>query len=289
MRRAGAFFLRLLRLPAWAQVILLPAAFGAAGYCLAAGRGRGAAAYVVYALAAYALAVLIADMPGVTKRVRWVMMESKPAKTPLAVRFRADAAFRVEAGLWRSMAVSGALAVFHGAACARYGSVWFGALAAYDVGLAALRAGIALPLRRGAADEWRVYRRTGARLLLLNVPMGGMIALMVRTNSGYSYPGFVIYVSAMYAFYAMAMSVRGLARFRRAGSPVLSAAKAVNFVAAMMSMLGMQTAMIARFSGGDERFRQMMNGAAGVAVWAGTIAAAAVMLRRGAREGRKGG
>ena len=72
--------------------------------------------------------------------------------------------------------------------------------------------------------------------------MGGMIVLMVRTNSGFSYPGYIIYLSALYTFYAMAVSVINLVKFRRLGSPILSAAKVLNLVSAMMSVLGLQTA-----------------------------------------------
>ena len=78
--------------------------------------------------------------------------------------------------------------------------------------------------------------------------MGGMILQMVMNNSELSYPGHVIYLTAMYTFYTMAMSVVNLVRYRRLGSPVLSAAKVLNFVSALMSVLCLQTAMIAQFS-----------------------------------------
>ena len=39
----------------------------------------------------------------------------------------------------------------------------------------------------------------------------------------------------------------------------LSAAKVLNFIAAMMSILGLQTAMISRFSENGEAYRKMMN------------------------------
>ena len=48
--------------------------------------------------------------------------------------------------------------------------------------------------------EVRRYRRTGLLLFLLNLPMGGMILPTVRTNSGFSYPGHIVYVSVLSAF-----------------------------------------------------------------------------------------
>lgn len=44
--------------------------------------------------------------------------------------------------------------------------------------------------------------------------MGGMILPTVRTNSGFSYPGHIVYVSALSAFYAFIQSIRSLVRFR---------------------------------------------------------------------------
>lgn len=108
--------------------------------------------------------------------------------------------------------------------------------------------------------------------------MCGMILLMVLTDSGYAYHGYVTYLSAMYTFYAMIMSVVNLIRFRRLGSLILSAAKALNFVAALMSILGLQTAMIAQFSAGEKGFCRTMNALTGCGVWIAVIITAAYML-----------
>ena len=69
--------------------------------------------------------------------------------------------------------------------------------------------------------------------------MGGMILPTVRTNSGFSYPGSIIYLSALYTFYTLAVAVVNLVKFRRLGSPILSAAKVLNLISAMMSILGL--------------------------------------------------
>ena len=125
-----------------------------------------------------------------------------------------------------------------------------------------------------------MHRRTAWLLFLLNIPMGGMIVLMVLTDSGYSYPGYVIYLSALYTFYTIILAVVNLVTFRRLGSPVLSAAKVLSFVAALMSLLGLQTAMISQFSTEGENFRRMMNAITGGGVWFSVILIAVYMLLR---------
>ena len=154
--------------------------------------------------------------------------------------------------------------------------------------LGVLRAYLIVSSRhREAAGEVRCYRCTAWLLFLLNIPMGGMIVLMVQTNSGFSYPGYIIYLSAMYTFYSMILSVINLVRFRRVGSPILSAAKVLNLISAMMSVLGLQTAMIAQFSYGNEHFRRTMNAVTGGAVYGSVIAIAIFMLLHSRNLGKQ--
>lgn len=117
--------------------------------------------------------------------------------------------------------------------------------------------------------------------------MGGMIVLMVRTDSGFTYPGYIIYLSALYTFYALVTAVINLVKFRRLGSPILSAAKVLNFVAAMMSILGLQTAMISRFSENGEGYRKMMNAITGAFVYGIVILIAVYMLLHGRKLRRE--
>lgn len=137
---------------------------------------------------------------------------------------------------------------------------------------------------RSRNQEIRCYRQTARPLFLLNIPIGGMILLMIVTNSGYSYPGSILYPSALYRFYSITISILNLVKFRQVGSPILSAAKVLNFISAMMSILGLQTAMIAQFSASDERFRRMMNTITGGFVYITVLVLAVYMLRRAKKE-----
>ena len=166
------------------------------------------------------------------------------------------------------MTVNFLYVLFHIVVGIRYTSVWFISMAVYYLVLGILRLFLILSYRnRYDIDELRCYRRTAWLLFLLNIPMGGMIILMVLTNSGYSYPGYAIYISAMYTFYTMIGSIINLIKFRKFGSPILSAAKVLNFIAALMSVLGLQTAMIAQFGAESDSFRKMMNAITGGVIW----------------------
>ena len=211
----------------------------------------------------------------------------KAAASKIMGRYRTDLAFRGSISIYQGMAINFFYVVFRIAAGIRYASVWFISMAVYYLALGGLRCYLIVCYRRrDPALEHRCYHTTAWLLFLLNIPMGGMIVLMVRTNSGFSYPGSIIYLSALYTFYAMTVSVINLVRFRKLGSPILSAAKVLNFISAMMSILGLQTAMISRFSENGESFRKMMNTITGGFVYGIDILIAVIMLRR-SRKTRK--
>ena len=94
-------------------------------------------------------------------------------------------------------------------------------------------------------------------------------------------------MSAFYTFYTMVISVLNLVKFRKLGSPILSVAKVLNFIAAMMSILGLQTAMISRFSENGEAYRKMMNTITGGFVYGIVIVIAITMLLHSKKSQKK--
>ena len=74
------------------------------------------------------------------------------------------------------------------------------------------------------------------------------------------------------------MAIINLVKFRNIGSPILSSAKVVNFVAAMMSVLGLQTAMIAAFSVNQDVFRLTSNAITGGAITITVVVIAIYMI-----------
>ena len=279
MKRALTAGRRLLHPPKWVLLSAPPLCFSVLAYVMSAGQNRSAPAYALYALSAYCLAIWIIPLPRLFRRARSAVLQLV-TRTAFGERCLHDLAFRASVGICAGAAVNLAYAGFRMVVGLRYASVWFLSIAAYDLVLGLLRLSLILSRRR-RADELRCYRRTAWLLFLLIVPMGGMILLMVLTDSGYSYPGYVIYVSALYTFCMMGLSVRNLVKYRRPGSPILSAAKILNVIAALMSVLGLQTAMIAQFSAERDGFRRLMNALTGGFVFVGVILIASYMLLHG--------
>lgn len=186
--------------------------------------------------------------------MRWVLFSK------IADRYISDVAFRGNISIYQGMTVNFLYMIFRAVTGMYYASVWSISITVYYLILGVIRAYFVICYKyRDSKDESICYRNTAWSLFLLNISMGGMIILMIKTNSGFSYPGYVIYLSALYTFYILIIAVRNIVKFRKVGSLILSAAKVLNFIAAMMSILGLQTAMISQFSANGEDYRKMMN------------------------------
>ena len=283
MEQAKMFFQKLLHPSKWVLIFVPPLSLAALIFIFATQTTRSVSAYMIYCMSAYSLTIWLAALPRLIKKMKTAIMTSrimrKVSRSKITGRYLNDLAFRWSVSIYQGVAVFVLYVVFRIVAGIRYASVWFISMAVYYLVLGCLRAYLIVCYRRRDPElEHRCYHTTAWLLFLLNVPMGGMIVLMVRTNSGFSYPGYIIYLSALYTFYTMVTSIQNLVKFRKLGSPILSAAKVLNFIAAMMSILGLQTAMISRFSENGESYRKMMNAITGGFVYGIVILIAVIML-----------
>lgn len=286
------FFQKLLHPSKWVLIFVPPLSFAALIFIFATQATRSASAYMIYCMSAYSLTIWLSALPRLIKEMKTAIMTSrfmrKVSSSKITGRYLNDLAFRGNVSIYQGMAVNAFYVVFRIVAGIRYASVWFISMAVYHLVIGGLWAYLVVCYRRRDPElERRCYHTTAWLIFLLNIPMGGMIVLMVRTNSAFSYPGSIIYLSALYTFYTMVTSVLNLVKFRKLGSPILSAAKVLNFIAAMMSILGLQTAMISRFSENGESYRKMMNAITGGFVYGIVILIAVIMLLHSRKTRKK--
>ena len=269
---------RFIHPPGWVLVLLPPVTFAALIYVLLNDDTNSLPTYMIYYMSAYSLTIWVVPLPRLYRKIKKAVLRMLTA-TPFGCKYVGDLAFRGSVSIYQGMAANFLYVGFRiivGISCT---SPWYISVTVYYFLLGVMRLFLILNYQKGCESfELRCYRQTAWMLILLNIPMGGMIVLMVLTDSGYFYPGYVIYLSAMYTFYTFAVSVINIVRFRKLGSPVLSAAKDLNFVAALMSLLGLQTAMISQFSPERNNFRILMNAVTGGVVWCTVILIAVYML-----------
>lgn len=274
---------KLLFPPKWVLTVIPPLSFAVLALIFVTGSKKNMPTYIIYFMSAYSLTICISAVPALIRTLHKAFQNSKTAQklthTEFAERYLSDLAFRGGISIYQGIVIDCFYAIFRMIAGICYASVWFITMAVYHLVLGIMRTYLVVCYRRRTPiREYRCCHTTAWLLFLLNVPMGGMIVLTVLTNSGFSYPGYVIYLSALYTFYTMVTAVINLVKFKRLGSPILSVARALNFIAAMMSIFGLQTAMISHFSESGESYRKTMNTITGGFVYVTVILIAVYML-----------
>ena len=117
----------------------------------------------------------------------------------------------------------------------------------------------------------------------MNQALTGIVIFMVHHDRGFTYAGLSVYAMAAYTFYITIAAAVQLVRYRRRGSPILSAMKVINLTAALVSMLSLETAIIAQFGGNQQEFRRIMTSLTGGAVCVAVLSMAVCMIVRANR------
>lgn len=244
------------------------------------------AAYVSYALSAYSLVIVCARIIRMPKDgFREALHRNQHVH-----RYLTDVLFKTHVSLYLSLGLNllfAALKLFYGA---YYRSVWFGTLGVYYIMLAMMRFLLLRHVRRNRigkelVSELRQYRLCGMILMLMNVALLGVVILAVLDNETFYYEGYLIYVVAMYAFYNIFSAVSDIVKYRKYSSPILSASKAIKLAAALVSILALETAMLAQFGQKDNLlFQQRMTGITGSGVCLIVLVIAVFMIVRPAKQ-----
>ena len=257
MKRLKAILKRVFCLPPLPTVVIAVPSFVFVFVMLGTGE-HSFLAYLSYVLSAYAMIITATGITGVVRAVQ-NGIENLPAvrwirSKPLGERLLDDVVFRSEVAVHGGLLVNILYVGLNLVSGIRYRSAWFISLAAYYGMLSAMRAVLVRYFHRRKVGEdiqaeLKRYRACGVILLFMNQALIGIVVLMVTEGRGFSYAGYLIYAIALYTFYITISAAVNLIRFRKKGSPVLSAGKAVNMTAALVSMLSLETAMFSQFGG----------------------------------------
>lgn len=249
--------------------------------------------YISYLASAYALVITITGFKKIVRAVKKFFRENHLTKAllkiPIVKRYSEDAIFRARVSLYFGLIINVAYIGIKLVSGIYYRSVWLVALAVYYILLAIMRFflveyDVRHSFGEKIATELKRYRLIGIMLLVMNIALAGIVLLVVWRNQGFEYPGLLIYAMAIYSFYTTAVAVINVVKYRRHGSPAVSAAKALNLVAAAVSMLSLTTAMLSEFGEDDREFRRLMTGLVGGGVCVLVLGMAVFMIVRSTRQ-----
>ncbi|MGN0771654.1 MAG: hypothetical protein ACI4MI_03610 [Christensenellales bacterium] len=155
-----------------------------------------------------------------------------------------------------SLAVGIAYAVFNIATGIIYRSIWYGALACYYIMLDVIR-GYVLIYRNKSSNiksdgtdvcAGRQYLVCGVLLIVMTIFLGAMVLHIARRNMIFEYSLTVIYMSAGYTFFRIAISLTNLIKSRKQCDYYVKALRRINMAAALVSVLSLQSAALTAFS-----------------------------------------
>ena len=278
---------KICKLPPIPTILISIPSFVLVIYVLANNMENTVISYVAYTLSAYAMVIVITGMAGIVRLIRQGIENHsfvrKALSIPLFEKYLKEVTFRTETSLYQGLFINLLYVALKFGSGIYYNSIWFISLAVYYLLLAVMRFSLLHYVRsrkRNKSSEWKRYRFCGIVLLVMNQALTAIVVIVVRQNKGFEYAGFLIYAMALYAFYAVITSVINVVKFRKYGSPIMSAAKAINLTAALVSMLSLETAMLAQFGGDDVTFRLIMTSATGAGVCVIVLGMAVYMITK---------
>lgn len=208
-------------------------------------------AYVVYVLSFYTLSVVCVYCSTVLPK-HYISIKQKINDNPMGKRYLTDASFRTHISLYLSLGINLLYVGMNFISYILYHSMWFVVLAVYYAILSLMRF-LLLGYLRGegiGVNRLAELKRTkicAYILLTLNFALSGAVLMILYQDKGYDYPGFLIYVIALYTFYMTTHAIVDMVKFRKYNSPVMMTAKMIALSAALVSMLSLETAMFSQF------------------------------------------
>jgi hypothetical protein len=283
---------KLLFPPIWLMALLVTGSAAALVYVFVKGLEQSIPAYAVYVISFYGLVTLTAYC-AVTMPRQYRNIRQKLRANTLTNRLMTDRVFRVHLSLASSFGASMLYVAIHVWSWSMLRSWWFLVLAVYYSIMAVMRFLLVRYVRiqkigTSILGEWKRARICACILLLVNLSLSGAVLMILYQSKGYDYPGIMIYVMALYTFYSTIIAIVNIIKYRKLGSPVMSAARIVSLCGALVSMLNLETAMFSQF-GGDmapehQRIFIILTGA-GVSV--SVVSLSLSLIRNAAKELRR--
>lgn len=279
---------RLLRWKHWKTILLphplwiLPLAVSSAaglGWVFLNSREQHPLAYGVYCLSAYTLTVLCVRMPALVKGILNFLHSD-----PLARKILSSNELRFRLGLYLEQLINFGYGIFKCVFAWFAADPWMGTDGFYNLVQSIIQLIQILQRRKELTleQQWRRYRLVGFLVFILHLSTTGIAFLMIHDHMYEEYPGYMIFVTAAFAFYKLINAFIDVARDRKHKAPIDSSVRLLDLSQAMFSLFSLQVAMIHAF-GGTPAFEGLMNTLTGSAVSVLTIGTGIYMLRRSRR------
>lgn len=268
------------------MIILIPTAAAFLVYSLSILSPESVIAIISYVLSAYTLTVWCFRIPELIGFFKAFKSENKYIKL-----WQSNADLRMKVSLYGTVILNTAYAVFQLCLGFWHRSFWFFSLAGYYISLGIMRFFLVRHTsrykpRENMYKELIKYRACGIIFLIMNLALALIIFFMIYWNRTFNHHEITTIAMAAYTFTAFTVAIVNAVKYRRIGSPVYSASKAINLASACVSMLTLESTMLTTF--GKENLslfdRRMMLGASGGVISVFIIVMAIFMIATGTKK-----
>lgn len=196
-------------------------------------------------------------------------------KTSFGAQFLEDYTFRTILTTMPSFIINVAYTVYNGVIGIVNQSSWFITMAVYYSLLGVMRyhavnAGRKISRMKNQKlirkKELAVIKTDGILLLLLNLALSGVVLLTIAKGRAKAYSEIMAISIAAYTFYKTTMAVINMVKVRKMQSPILITIRNIGVADALVSMLTLQTTMLASFQNTSNLDVNRMNALTGMAV-----------------------
>lgn len=266
-KKAALSVLRLVLFPPAAIAAASPILIGLLmAWAFAFGGSTSSFAPIAYVLSAV---LLLSFCSWLLRAVSSGRIRSAIEKHPSAMRLASDVEFRRRGGLLAGASIDILWAVFNLAFAVSQSSAWLLTLGLYYLTFGTLRLRLYFLMKGGISTEaaCRESRRMGATLIVSVLVLSGIVVLAIEHGEAVSYGGIGIYAAATFSFYSLAGSAISFARHRECKSVIVTTICCVNVAISVISMIVLETSMLAAFSSEEGRgsFAPLLAGSGTVA------------------------
>lgn len=164
-----------------------------------------------------------------------------------------DEAYRGRAVPRAYLAASALYGVFKCILGLLFRSQWMGAIGVYFILLTGIHFLLLIAQERCPGEKgmqwWRIL--VAVLMLLLAAIINALIVKILKNEESYYYPGFLIYIFALYALIKMAVAIVTAVKQRGRRTPLQDAEQNLILVEASVGILALVTALLARFAAPD--------------------------------------
>ncbi len=213
--------------------------------------------YLAYAVAACLLGYSVYIAVRFAPKIK-VGVKGRLKKRAFTKKLTENYAFRALVFAACSLCINLGFVAFNTVFALLTGNAWYASLAGYYFLLSGLRGGLlwrnkrakkrAQKEREYRLQAWKNYRLCGVALFLLDLVMTAAVILMVLEQKPTKYTEITAIVFAAFSFYKITLAIYNAVRAKKSDDAQIRALRSIGLVDAAISLLSLQTTLVATFS-----------------------------------------